>query len=241
MDALEFAQRMLNQYYTDPAFVRKNDGATLVRYRHTATGNYLLVIESTNANDGVYETLQNHNNPNLPKIYGIYAGAEKAIIFEEYLEGETLKHYMAHHTLSQKEVLGFCKMLLNAVRFLHTQNIIHRDIKPSNIMICDGVLKLIDFNIARISRPDMDGDTIALGSIGYAAPEQFGLSQSLPSTDIYAIGVLMNEMLTGRHPTEYIAPGRIGKIISKCLHIQASQRYQSIDELEKAIRRLHFR
>ena len=241
MDPLAFAQKMLDQYYTDPTLIRKNDGATLVCYKHVTTGNSLLVIESTNANDGVYEALQNHTNPNLPKIYGIYAETEKALIFEEYLEGETLRQYMEHHPLSKKEALHFCKMLLNAVRFLHEKNIIHRDIKPSNIMICDGVLKLIDFNIARISRPDMEGDTIALGSIGYAAPEQFGLSQSLPSTDIYAIGVLLNEMLTGRHPTEYIAPGRAGKIISKCLHIQASQRYQTIDELEKAIGHLHFR
>ena len=241
MNELDFAQRMLEQYYVDPVLIRKSNGATLVRYRHTATGNNLLVIESTNANDEVYQALQNHNNPNLPKIYGVYSGPEKGMIFEEFLEGETLAQYMKDRALSKKEVLDFCKMLLNAVRFLHEKNIIHRDIKPSNMMICDGVLKLIDFNIARISRPDMEGDTIALGSIGYAAPEQFGLSQSLPSTDIYAIGVLMNEMLTGRHPTEYIAPGRAGKIISKCLRIQASQRYQSIDELEKAIRRLHYR
>ena len=61
MNELDFAQRMLTQYYEDPVQIRKNDGATLVRYRHTATGNNLLVIESTNTNDGVYQALQNHS------------------------------------------------------------------------------------------------------------------------------------------------------------------------------------
>lgn len=241
MNELELIQGLLDKYYENPTVIRKTSASSIARYRHTALQKELVVIASQNANDGVYQALVNHNNPNLPKIYGVYSAPEKMIVLEEFLEGETLEAYMESHQPDPKEAVHFCEMLCDAVSFLHEKNIIHRDIKPSNIMICNGVLKLIDFNIARLLRPDRKSDTTPLGSIGYAAPEQFGLLQSLPATDIYAIGVVLNELLTGKHPTEQIASGNAGKIISKCLHIQASRRYQSIAQLKKAISRLHYR
>lgn len=241
MNELEFAQGILQKYYEAPEVIRKTSTSSITRYHHISSGKNLIVIESQNANDGVYQALLNHSNANLPKIFGVYSAPEKMMVFEEFLEGETLESYMHTKKIESKDAIHFCDMLCDAVSFLHEKNIIHRDIKPSNIMICDGVLKLIDFSIARLLRPGMKSDTTPLGSIGYAAPEQFGLIQSNPATDIYAIGVLLNELLTGKHPTEQIASGNAGKIISKCLHIQASRRYQSIAQLKKAISKLHYR
>lgn len=86
---------------------------------------------------------------------------------------------------------------------MHKYSITHRDITPSNIIIgFDGVVKIIDFGISRLHKENAKHDTQVLGTEGYAAPEQFGFKQSDCKTDIYALGVLLNYMLTGHIPSE---------------------------------------
>ena len=117
--------------------------------------------------------------------------------------------------------------------FLHRINIVHRDIKPENIIITDNAtVKLIDFNASRVYKNECTADTVVLGTIGYASPEQFGITQSDARTDIFALGVLLNVMLTGVHPSEQLAKGRAGKIVLKCTQIDPNKRYQSVEELK---------
>ena len=87
---------------------------------------------------------------------------------------------------------------------------------------------MIDFDAARIFKNENENDTRILGTTGYAAPEQYGISQSDERADIYALGVLLNIMLTGKHPSKELAAGRMGRIIQKCTMMNPKKRYKSV-------------
>jgi serine/threonine protein kinase len=130
------------------------------------------------------------------------------------------------------------RQLCNILRPLHKLNppIVHRDIKPSNIIITlDGKMVLVDFNSAKESGNTKAQDTVLIGTVGYAAPEQYGFSASQPTADIYAVGVLLNELLTGKLPSEEVYGGNLKPIIRKCLQMDPLNRYQTVDELLRAI------
>ncbi|MCD5440516.1 protein kinase [Lactobacillus delbrueckii subsp. lactis] len=116
-----------------------------------------------------------------------------------------------------------------------TPPIIHRDIKPENIFYDGQKLILADFDIARNMQEDADRDTRILGSVGYAAPEQFGFSQSGPASDFYAVGVLMNVLYTGYLPSVRLYKGPEREIIEKATHINSQKRYQNAREFKDAI------
>ena len=90
---------------------------------------------------------------------------------------------------------------------------------------------LIDFDAARFYKEWASGDTQILGTTGFAAPEQYGLSQSDTSSDIYSLGILMNIMLTGCHPSSQLAHGRWGKIITRCTQVNPARRYKNVRRL----------
>lgn len=94
---------------------------------------------------------------------------------------------------------------------------------------------LIDFDAARHYDSDKIRDTHVLGTVGYAPPEQYGISETDYRADIYAMGVLINEMLTGKHPSQALAPGHWGRIVSRCTMIHPKKRYTSVEELMEAL------
>ena len=133
------------------------------------------------------------------------------------------------------EMSKVVRSVCNALAVLHTKNLVHRDVKPENVMICqDGRVVLIDFNASR-KIFDVGKDTVVMGTVGYASPEQLGIAQSDMRTDIYALGVMMNVMLTGKHPSKELAKGKAGRIIRKCTNISPEKRYQSVIQLSKAM------
>ena len=91
--------------------------------------------------------------------------------------------------------------MCKALWVLHSLGAVHRDVKPENIILRGSEAVLIDFDAARLYKPEESGDTQVLGTTGFAAPEQYGLSQTDRRADIYAVGILMNVMLTGEHPS----------------------------------------
>ena len=128
--------------------------------------------------------------------------------------------------------MQICRVLEHA----HFKHVVHRDIKPENIIITsDGTVKLIDWNAARIHKKYISSDTITMGTTGYAAPEQYGITQSDARADIYSVGILMNVMLTGEHPSKKMCTGSLAKAIKKCTDIQPDRRYQTAAELKKQI------
>ena len=94
---------------------------------------------------------------------------------------------------------------------------------------------LIDFDASRIIKPEGTADTVVLGTTGYAAPEQFGLSQTDGRADIYSLGVLLNVMLTGQHPSRQLTAGHAGRVVQRCTMTSPEQRYHSVQELREAL------
>lgn len=190
----------------------------------------------------IYEKLAKINNRHLEEIYqyargtksGLYAGEESALVITEYISGMTLREYMENNGIMQESVVcNLVGQLLEVLQVVHAQGIVHRDINPDNIMISgDGVLKLIDFGIARERKAGKNQDTTILGTVGYAAPEQFGFMQTDERTDIYALGVLMNKMLTGYFPGEQLyAKEPMRRLICCCTAMDLRQRYSNVSEV----------
>ena len=120
------------------------------------------------------------------------------------------------------------KQLCRALWVLHSMAAVHRDIKPENVILRGPDAVLIDFDAARLHKPGAETDTQVLGTTGFAAPEQYGLSQSDVRTDIFALGVLINVMLTGEHPSTKLAEGRMGRVVQRCTQVNPEKRYQNV-------------
>ena len=139
------------------------------------------------------------------KVFDVSFGDRIQYIVMEYIEGITLKMYLERcHTIKWQEVIHFTSQILHAMQHAHSKGIIHRDIKPQNVMLLpDGNIKVMDFGIARFS--DSQTHTMtdkAIGSVHYIAPEQARGDITDEKADIYSVGVMMYEMLTGRLPFE---------------------------------------
>ena len=131
--------------------------------------------------------LSDNPHPNFPVI----AEIQDDFYIMEYIEGKTLEEALSGDVFLKEKAKELILQLLDAVELLHKFSIVHRDIKPENIIIsCDGTLKLIDFDIARKIVNLKDRDTEILGTAGYAAPEQYGFTQTDERSDIYAIGLV---------------------------------------------------
>ena len=145
-------------------------------------------------------------HPNLPRIYDHFNEAGRWYLVMDFIEGETLEERMYRVGLpfSVEDVLDLAIKLCTVLDYLHHRQppIIFRDLKPANIMVStEGNLYLIDFGIARHFKPGQARDTVAFGSPGYAAPEQYGQAQTTPRSDIYSLGAIMHQMLSGNDPS----------------------------------------
>ncbi len=185
----------------------------------------------------VLEFFQKEEFPHIPKVHELIIDGEEAIVIEEHINGRTLEDLLAEGVFSEKETREIVLQLCSILKPLHDHDpaIIHRDIKPSNLILKDGVLYLIDFDIAKDYEPGKGRDTELMGTAGFAAPEQYGFSQSTPKTDIYSMGVLTNKMLTGYLPSETMYEGELASVIRKCTAIEPSMRYASVDDVQKAL------
>jgi tetratricopeptide (TPR) repeat protein len=147
-------------------------------------------------------------HPNLPRIYEHFTENERSYLVMDYIEGQTVEEYLEQvggGPLPVDQVIEWAEQLCDVLNYLHTHQppIIFRDLKPANIMLSEnGHIYLIDFGIARIFKPGKQHDTVALGSPGYAAPEQYGKAQSTPRSDIYSLGALLHHLLTGIDPSD---------------------------------------
>lgn len=184
----------------------------------------------------VYFVLKNLYHPNIANVYDVFADEDKITVLEEYVSGQTISEYLEDNLFSPEGVKNVVIALCDALDFLHSHKIIHKDIKPENVMLdSSGNVKLIDFDASRIYKPYQSKDTQIIGTIGYAAPEQYGFCQSDGRTDIYSLGVLINVMLTGKAPETKLYNGKLKKIIVKCTQHISDNRYQNVKELKKSL------
>ena len=142
------------------------------------------------------------SHPNIVKVYDVSFGDMIQYIVMEYIDGITLKEYINQQgTLSWKETVHLITQILMALSHAHSKGVVHRDIKPQNMMLLsDGTIKVTDFGIARFSNSTRTMTEQAIGSVHYIAPEQAKGDITDGKTDIYSIGVMMYEMLTGKLP-----------------------------------------
>lgn len=146
------------------------------------------------------------SHPNLPRIYDSFSEQERSYLVMDFIEGQNLHQILKSlngQPLSLAQSLLYARQLCDVLAYLHQQNppIIFRDVKPTNVMVTQsGQVYLIDFGIARVFKEGQQQDTIFLGSPGYAPPEQHGISQTNPRSDIYGLGATLHYCLTGRDP-----------------------------------------
>src|SRR6266702_3422069 len=152
-------------------------------------------------------------HPNLPRIYEQFPDAGRWYLVMDFIEGQTLEARLDNASgatsqpqgLPLQKVLGIGIQLCTVLDYLHTRQppIIFRDLKPANVMLTSHEhVYLIDFGIARHFKPGQARDTIAFGSPGYAAPEQYGRMQTTPRSDIYSLGAMLHQLLTGNNPAQ---------------------------------------
>ena len=142
---------------------------------------------------------------------------------------------LADALFTPQETRKIVKQLCQGLWVLHSMAAVHRDIKPENVILRENDAVLIDFDAARLHKPQAEADTQILGTTGFAAPEQYGLGQSDTRTDIYSLGVLMNVLLTGQHPSKRLAEGRLGRVIQRCTQVNPAKRYKDVMYLMEAL------
>lgn len=224
----------LLKIYVKVTLLSDKNGCRVLRLRHRELQKD-LVLHILPAHNTVYETLCGIRCEHLPSIYEVFHLDDGIIVLEEYIEGLTVFEVAETGKYRKRGAVKVVKSVCAGLAVLHENGIVHRDIKPENIMIDkNGRVVIIDFNAARkVSAKQMD--TVIMGTVGYAAPEQLGVTQSDARTDIYAVGVLLNVMLTGKHPSEQIARGRLGRVVRKCTNVNPNDRYQSASKLADAL------
>ncbi len=205
------------------------------------------IIDATDSYNREVTLLSRLTHSNLPRIYDHFTDPEHWYLVMDFIQGETLEEYLtrAGH-LSVKETLKIGEQLANVLGYLHSQEppIIFRDVKPGNIMrSSNGHLYLIDFGIARHFNPSKKRDTGALGSPGYAAPEQYGRAQSTAQTDIYGLGATLTTLLLGDENNTKKAsppkiPGRLQHLLNQMLEPDASKRPKNMQVVAQRLQNL---
>lgn len=208
--------------------IKQDQDKTISLVEHETSHTKYIQKELNYYDKTLYQTLQKIKNPYLPKIFVIQESDNHLILIEEYIEGKTLDQ----QSFSKEQVKDIMHQLCECLDSLHKLNppIIHRDIKPENIIYHNNKVTLLDFGIARFLDSKKNKDTLILGSVGYAAPEQFGFQQSNPQTDIYALGKLMNYLLNGSLEHQNNISFDLKQVILKATQLDYKNRYNSVKE-----------
>lgn len=225
---------ILEKEYEPLRTLKQSPRGSVSLIQHVATGRR-FILRRFRGNGEVYRQMLGCTCKNLPVIYEAAERKGENLVIEEFVEGDTLDFLLKGAIFSPRETRQIIRQLCQGLWVLHSMAAVHRDIKPENVILRGTDAVLIDFDAARLHKPGVEADTQVLGTTGFAAPEQYGLSQSDVRTDIYALGVLMNVMLTGEHPSKRLAEGRMGRVIERCTRVNPEKRYKDVAHLMSAL------
>ncbi len=197
------------------------------------------------------EMLSALKHVNLPRITDSFSEAGRQYLVMDFVEGETLECILRRRgRLSVGEALDIAVQIAEVLEYLHgrPRPVIFRDLKPANVILGpDGTARLIDFGIARFFQSGKTSDTRALGTPGYAAPEQYGRGQSDARTDLYALGATLHEALSGVDPSQEPfrfaplrtlnpeVPGPLESIVARALALSPEERFADAAAFRRAL------
>ena len=214
--------------------LKQSPRGTVSVVRHKKSGTR-YVFRRYSGSGEVYRRLLPVLCPHLPQIMEAAEQDGQTAVLEEYVQGDTLAELLMGARLTEREARQVTMQLCQALHVLHSMGAVHRDVKPENVILRGSDAVLIDFDAARIYKDESESDTQVLGTTGFAAPEQYGIFQSDERADIFSLGVLLNIMLTGKHPSREMAVGKMGRIVRKCTMTAPEQRYQSARALMEVL------
>ena len=259
--------KKLDGRYEIESFIGGGGMANIYKAKDLLNKNYVAVKilrDEFLANDDFVRRFKNESkaisilsHPNIVKVFDVSVSDKVQYIVMEYIDGINLKEYIQQRgVLSYKEALHFTTQILTALEHAHENGIVHRDVKPQNIMMLEnGQIKVMDFGIARFTRSEVSTITDkAIGSVHYISPEQAKGDKTDARTDIYSVGVLLYEMMTGRLPfdsnnavaiaikqiSDKAAPPRtinkdipeaLEEIIMKAMAKNTAERYKSASQM----------
>ncbi len=259
-------QALMHQRYRRLQRIGTGGFGAVYKAEDTQLGNRLVAIKEMNpraltpaelqeASEAFHREallLARLSHPHLPRIYEQFEENGQLYLVMDFIEGQTLEAYLAQRGghLPVREALQLGLQLTDVLGYLHSRQppIIFRDLKPANVMRApDGHIYLIDFGIARLFKPGQARDTIAFGSPGYAAPEQYGKTQTTPRSDVYSLGALLHHLLTGIDPSDkpfrftpltMRRPVGLSRLIERMVEIDAEKRPATMDVVRRDLERL---
>ncbi len=242
-----FPADFLNNYEAIECLGHNEQGETLL-VRSRVAGDYYVAKcydkELPLPQAAEDELLKDIRRESLPRYTGRYQNEKMLCIVREYMEGESLDRLALEVRFTPEQVIRTGKELCDILIYLHGHHpaIIHRDIKPQNIIRNrEGKLCLIDFGISRFYHKGALCDTVCYGTTGFAAPEQYGFSQTDSRSDIYSLGIVLCWLLTGEADRSKALPGvkhrRLKSVLAKCTEFAPERRYSSAEHLKAALGR----
>ena len=226
MDVIE--DYYLKKYEQLKVLADTNKCKTLLM-RNVDTGQLVVKKIMHKAAFDIYKGLKKIKNKNLVRVYECFIQGDECVAIEDYVNGKRFDDYYQGNRLTLQEAVTRAEELCNGLKAIHEKGIVHRDIQPKNIIISnEGTLKIIDFDISRKENHEKSKDTELLGTVGYAAPEQHGFSQTSNRSDIYSVGVVLKEFFEnqGLLSNEYLE-----EIVNKCMEIDPKNRFSDVNEL----------
>lgn len=206
------------------------------------------------------QTLAALSHVNIAALHNAFRHENQLVMAMEFVEGQTLRDLRARGAVTLPQAVDYIAQILRALVYAHARDVVHRDIKPTNVMITSGgVVKLLDFGIAITGRStELTQSGYLLGSINYMSPEQINGSKATSRSDLYAVGVTLYELLTGRLPVtgnsayeimighvqqippppHQIAPQiplALSEAVMRALAKDPAQRFASADEFLRAL------
>ena len=231
----DYLTSVLEKEYNTVRVMKENERGVVILLCHKQSGQR-FVFHRYKGNGDVYQKLLESSCPGLPQILEVAQKDGMVAVLEEYVQGDPLSLLLEADLFTAEQTCRIARQICQALWVLHSLGAVHRDVKPENVILRGDQAVLIDFDASRVVKSDKKEDTQVLGTTGYAPPEQYGMAQTSAQSDIYALGVMMNVMLTGEHPSQKLASGHLGRVIQRCTQISPGRRYKNVLRLIEDIR-----